>query len=149
MTTMIKHNNAGPGNFSLCVRNMKKIGAAYGLSLPSCRILIPQSWVKENHATSVHDERVLVISKFWLTKVADNIEKKGGNIEDIAWAHLTQVTEEGKIIKSANDFVKSLRTSDEYWHKAINDGSFETVLTNLLEMFHTTMINQKEKANGI
>lgn len=149
MTTMIKHNNAGPGNFSLCVREMKVVGAAYSIGLPSCHILIPQSWVKEKHATSVYGEKVLVLSKFWLTKVADNIEKKGGKIEDIAYTHLTQITEEGKIIKSASDFVKSLRTSDEYWHKAINDGSFETVLTNLLEMFHTTMINQKEKANGI
>ncbi len=149
MTVMIKHNDAGPGNFSLCVRNMKKHGAAWSFDLPSCKILIPQSWVKEMFKTSVHSEKVLILSKFWLTKVADNIEKKGGKIEDIAWTHLTQITEEDKIIKSANDFVKSLRTSDEYWHKAINDGSFEMVLSNLLEMFHTTMLHQKEKANGI
>ena len=147
MTTMIKHNNAGSGNFSLCVRNLKKNGAAYSFDLPSCKILIPQSWVNSMYLTSVHGEKVLILSKFWLTKVADNIEKKGGKIEDIAYTHLTQISEEVKIIKSASDFVKSLRTSDEYWHKAINDGNFETVLTNLLEMFHTTMINQK--TNGI
>lgn len=147
MTTMIKHNNAGSGQFSLCVRNLKKNGAAYSFDLPSCKILIPQSWVNTMYLTSVHGEKVLILSKFWLTKVADNIEKKGGKIEDIAYTHLTQISEEVKIIKSASDFVKSLRTSDEYWHKAINDGNFETVLTNLLEMFHTTMINQK--TNGI
>lgn len=147
MTTMIKHNNAGSGNFSLCVRNLKKNGAAYSFDLPSCKILIPQSWVNSMYLTSVHGEKVLILSKFWLTKVADNIEKKGGKIEDIAYTHLTQISEEVKIIKSASDFVKSLRTSDEYWHKAINDGNFETVLTNILEMFHTTMINQK--TNGI
>ena len=146
MTAMIQHNDAGIGFFSLCVRNMEERGAAWCFNLPTCKIHIPKSWVKEIHKTSVHNEKVLVLSKFWLTKVADNIEKKGGKIEDIAYMHLTQITTETKIINSANDFVKSLRTSDEYWHKAINDGSFEVVLANLLEMFHTTMLHQKEKA---